>query len=60
MKALKGWSIHRNDKYSQCSAWPRWIAGISNGRFGFGVIRERWGWRFMLGPWDACKFLDER
>jgi len=50
-----GWWVYKNGKYSQCSAWPRWYLGFSNGKAGLGIVREQWGWRIMLGPWDFCK-----
>lgn len=52
----RDWSIHRNGKYAQCSALARWYFGASNGRYGLGLVRESWGYRIMLGPWDVCKF----
>ena len=31
-----------------------WYIGWSCGKYGFGVVREDWGWRFMLGKIDYC------
>jgi len=50
-----GW--YKRDKNSSCSAWPWWYVGFCCGRYGLGVVRETWGWRFMLGRIDYCVHL---
>jgi hypothetical protein len=52
------WRVHRlrwRDRHEhQTGPWAHWWAGIDLGWCGLGVVRERWGWRIMLGTWHLC------
>lgn len=52
------WRTHRRrwrDRGEhQTSAWALWWLGWHAGWIGLCIVREHWGWRFVIGPWHIC------
>lgn len=51
---IKGWRVRSRDEFYSCSAWPHWYLGWCCGRYGFGIVRETWGWRVTVWDIDFC------